>query len=263
MTHGAMRCSPDPVARLGGRSSCSAPGGSAAGLERYQPAACSPPGRPRAPQNGTRRVGHSPSSPARRSSVRRIPRSTASIRNDRRDRGAARLQRLDRGALAGPLRRAWLRRAARRAAPGQAALDRRRGRRAGDRQNARRAAVERDALVDALDGPRDGNEPDRGQPHLARVRAQAPPDRGVRALARPAVHRQGPRHRRALSEPSGCRRRAVRRRKSQIQALDRSAPVLALLPGVPERHTHDYVRNATTNLYAARSTSPAARSSPT
>jgi transposase len=39
--------------------------------------------------------------------------------------------------------------------------------------------------------------------------------------------------------------------KSQIQALDRSAPVLALLPGVPERHTHDYVRNATTNLYAA------------
>jgi hypothetical protein len=110
------------------------PGGSAAGLERYQPAACSPPGRPRAPQNGTRRVGHSPSSPARRSSVRRIPRSTASIRNDRRDRGAARLQRLDRGALAGPLRRAWLRRAARRAAPGQAALDRRRGRRAGDRQ---------------------------------------------------------------------------------------------------------------------------------
>jgi transposase len=39
--------------------------------------------------------------------------------------------------------------------------------------------------------------------------------------------------------------------KSQIQALDRSAPVLALMPGVPERHTHDYVRNATTNLYAA------------
>jgi transposase len=39
--------------------------------------------------------------------------------------------------------------------------------------------------------------------------------------------------------------------KSQIQALDRSAPVLALLPGVPERHTHDYVRSGTTNLYAA------------
>ena len=38
--------------------------------------------------------------------------------------------------------------------------------------------------------------------------------------------------------------------KSQIQALDRSAPVLPLMP-VPERHTHDYVRNGITNLYAA------------
>ena len=39
--------------------------------------------------------------------------------------------------------------------------------------------------------------------------------------------------------------------KSQIRALDRSAPILPLLPGVPERHTHDYVRSGTTNLYAA------------
>jgi transposase len=39
--------------------------------------------------------------------------------------------------------------------------------------------------------------------------------------------------------------------KSQIQALDRTAPVLPLRPGLPERHTHDYVRNGTTNLYAA------------
>ncbi len=39
--------------------------------------------------------------------------------------------------------------------------------------------------------------------------------------------------------------------KSQIQALDRSAPILPLMAGVCERHTHDYVRNATTNLYAA------------
>lgn len=39
--------------------------------------------------------------------------------------------------------------------------------------------------------------------------------------------------------------------KSQIQALDRTAPVLPLLPGVPERRTHDYKRNGTTNLYAA------------
>ncbi|HEU0042454.1 MAG TPA: IS630 family transposase [Jiangellaceae bacterium] len=39
--------------------------------------------------------------------------------------------------------------------------------------------------------------------------------------------------------------------KSQIQALDRTAPVLPLLPGTPERRTHDYVRSGTTNLYAA------------
>src|SRR3954447_709310 len=39
--------------------------------------------------------------------------------------------------------------------------------------------------------------------------------------------------------------------KSQIQALDRSAPVLPLMPGVPARRTHDYRRHGTTNLYAA------------
>lgn len=39
--------------------------------------------------------------------------------------------------------------------------------------------------------------------------------------------------------------------KSQIQALDRSAPVLPLLPGTPTRATHDYRRYGTTNLYAA------------
>jgi len=39
--------------------------------------------------------------------------------------------------------------------------------------------------------------------------------------------------------------------KSQIQALDRSSPVLPLMPGVPARQTHDYIRNGTTNLYAA------------
>src|SRR2546421_12847746 len=39
--------------------------------------------------------------------------------------------------------------------------------------------------------------------------------------------------------------------KSQIQALDRTAPILPLLPGTPERRTHDYRRYGTTNLYAA------------
>jgi transposase len=39
--------------------------------------------------------------------------------------------------------------------------------------------------------------------------------------------------------------------KAQIQALDRTAPVLALRAGLPERRTHGYVRGGTTNLYAA------------
>jgi transposase len=39
--------------------------------------------------------------------------------------------------------------------------------------------------------------------------------------------------------------------KTQVQALDRTAPILPLRPGLPERATHDYVRGGTTNLYAA------------
>jgi transposase len=39
--------------------------------------------------------------------------------------------------------------------------------------------------------------------------------------------------------------------KSQIQALDRSQPVLPMMPGMPERRTHDYVRNGITTLFAA------------
>jgi transposase len=39
--------------------------------------------------------------------------------------------------------------------------------------------------------------------------------------------------------------------KSQIQALDRSAPILPMLPGTPERATHDYRRAGTSSLYAA------------
>ena len=39
--------------------------------------------------------------------------------------------------------------------------------------------------------------------------------------------------------------------KSQIQALDRTAPILPLRPGLPEKATHDYKRNGTTTLFAA------------
>src|SRR3954462_1279024 len=42
--------------------------------------------------------------------------------------------------------------------------------------------------------------------------------------------------------------------KSQIQALDRSQPVLPMMPGMPERRIHDYVRNGITSLFAAFNT---------
>ena len=39
--------------------------------------------------------------------------------------------------------------------------------------------------------------------------------------------------------------------KSQIQALDRTAPLLPMRPGQIERRTHDYTRQGTTSLFAA------------
>ena len=39
--------------------------------------------------------------------------------------------------------------------------------------------------------------------------------------------------------------------KSQVQALNRTQPILPLRPGLPERQTHDYLRHGTTSLFAA------------
>src|ERR1700689_2325882 len=39
--------------------------------------------------------------------------------------------------------------------------------------------------------------------------------------------------------------------KSQVQALDRSQPVLPMMPGMPERRTHDYARHGVPSLFAA------------
>src|SRR6476620_10600591 len=44
--------------------------------------------------------------------------------------------------------------------------------------------------------------------------------------------------------------------KSQVQALDRTAPVLPLRLGIPEKQTHDYVRHGTTTLFAALEVAP-------
>ena len=39
--------------------------------------------------------------------------------------------------------------------------------------------------------------------------------------------------------------------RSRNQALDRTAPMLPLRPGLPARQTYDYKRNGTTTLFAA------------
>ena len=57
--------------------------------------------------------------------------------------------------------------------------------------------------------------------------------------------------------------------KSQIQALDRTAPMLPMQPGLAERRSHDYVRHGTTTLFAAleiatgKVTAPASRGTAT
>jgi len=53
-----------------------------------------------------------------------------------------------------------------------------------------------------------------------------------------------------LDPPQGALVLAVDE-KSQMQALDRTAPVLPMMPAVPGRQTHDYVRHGTTSLFAA------------
>ena len=43
--------------------------------------------------------------------------------------------------------------------------------------------------------------------------------------------------------------------KSQIQAMDRTQPILPLTPDIPERRTHDYMRHGTTALFTPTSAS--------
>ena len=47
--------------------------------------------------------------------------------------------------------------------------------------------------------------------------------------------------------------------KSQVRASARSQPAFPMMPGMPEKRTHDYVRHGTTSLFAAVNTGPARR----
>jgi hypothetical protein len=106
-------------------------------------------------------------------------------------------------------------------------------------------------LVDPVDGGPDGAVAIVGLADLAGVRPQAAcrPDleteHGPGVIARvrdvAGLYMSPPEHALVLAVDE----------KSQIQALDRTAPCLPMLPTTSERRTHDYVRHGTTSLFAA------------
>src|SRR6266487_2371464 len=86
---------------------------------------------------------------------------------------------------------------------------------------------------------------------LARLRAAAPPHRHLQALQRSAVHRQGRDIVGLYLDPPEAALVLCVDEKAQIQALDRTQPILPMRPGLPERRTHDYTRHGTSTLFAA------------
>src|SRR5271170_6986674 len=141
-----------------------------------------------------------------------------------------------------------------RASSRHSATDQRCGCGAGTGAHPGEPAGGRDALVDAADGRSHWTQSIDDQPHLARLLPGAAPLGELQTLARSTVHRQGAGHGGPLSEPAGSRAGLVRGRESQIQALDRTAPLLPMRPGQLERRTHDYKRHGTTSLFAALDT---------
>ena len=95
-------------------------------------------------------------------------------------------------------------------------------------------------------------EPERGQPHLAGVRPSSRIACETFKLSSDPLFIEKVRDIVGLyiSPPERALVLCVDE-KSQIQALDRTAPLLPLRPGQPERRTHDYHPHGTTSLFAA------------
>ena len=95
------------------------------------------------------------------------------------------------------------------------------------------------------------------QSDLACLRVATASDRDVQTVARSVADRESARHRRAVSEPARHAAVFCVDEKPQIQALDRTQPLLPMRPGQVERRTHDYERHGTTSLFAALERKPA------
>ena len=108
-----------------------------------------------------------------------------------------------------------------------------------------------DALENAHDGQALRVEPDYGQPNLAGFCPATAPGRGIQALQRPAfIEKVRDIVGLYLNPPDKALVLCVDE-KAQIQALDRSQPLLPMRPGQAERRTADYARHGTINLFAA------------
>ena len=115
----------------------------------------------------------------------------------------------------------------------------------------KRDLATRDPMERALDGAGDGVCAVDDPPHLASILAAASPQRDLKLSADPyfvdktrdivGLYVDPPQHALVLCVDE----------KSQVQALDRTQPLLPLRPGQVERRTHDYKRNGTTSLFAA------------
>ena len=100
------------------------------------------------------------------------------------------------------------------------------------------------------DGRTTRDQPTDRRRDLAGLRPQALAPRRVQGLPGPGPDREDPRPGRALLSPRSPPP-SSRSRVAESQALDRSAPILPMLPTTPAKATHDYKRHGTLDLFAA------------
>ena len=124
----------------------------------------------------------------------------------------------------------------------------------GDRQDPRGDARRRHPLVDPIHGQGNGDLAGQRRAHLGRLGLQPHRAESFKLSTDPLfVEKVKDVVGLYLDPPERAVVLAVDE-KSQIQALNRFRPVLPMLPGVPERRSHDYVRHGTTSLFAALDT---------
>src|ERR1051326_6842761 len=114
-----------------------------------------------------------------------------------------------------------------------------------------RHAREEHALEHAADGGRGGSDAECHRADLACFRVAAASGGELQILEGSPVRGEGAGYRGAVSNPPDRAIVLCVDEKSQVQALNRTQPILPLAPGVPARQSHDYERHGVTSLFAA------------